>query len=189
MKKEWVQSSFCPFVAKLGSILEPPFFRTRTLGFQNSRPMIQYGAFLEPKGQVHNELWPFGGDLKRCRKLSQKTMDLETLKHRKWCSRVGAVRILQKGDVLEKVPKRTQNGAKMHAKSDERRPRIPRGRPGGDFDTCWCASRAAKCERRLVRKKVPKIDPSKIEILRPFGILCARPGRVRGSCLALEFET
>ena len=149
----------------MGSILEPPFFRTRPLGFQNGRPMIQNGDFLEPKGQVHNELWPFGGDQKRCRKLCQKRMDFETLKHRKWCSRVGAVRILRKGDVLEKVPKSTQNGDKMHAKSDERRPRIPRGGPGGDFDTFWCASRAAPCPKKRVRKMTPKMDPSKIEIL------------------------
>ena len=58
-------------------------------------------------------------------------MDFETLNRRKWCSRVGAVRILQKGDVLEKVPKRNQNGAKMHATSDQRRPRTPKERPGG----------------------------------------------------------
>ena len=85
-------------------------------------------------------------------------MDLETLNPRKWCSRAGAVRILQKGDVLEKVPKRSQNGAKMHAKSDHGRPRTPKERPGGDFDSFWCASRAAWCPKKGVPKTSLKMD-------------------------------
>ena len=163
-----------------------PFFRNRPLGFQNGRPMIQYGHFLEPKGGPGPQKVAFGGDQTRCRKLCQKTMDFETLNRRKWCSRVGAVRILQKGDVLEKVPKRSQNGAKMHAKSDQRRPRTPKERPGGDFDTFWCASRAAPCPKKRVRKMTPKMDPSKIETLGLLKRDGGRPGRVRGSWLALE---
>ena len=164
-KKERVCLKIWALFAKMGSILEPPFFRNRPLGFQNGRPMIQYGHFLEPKGGPGLQKVAFWGAQKRCRKLCQKTMDLETLSRRKWCSRVGAVRILQKGDVLKTVPKRSQNGAKIHAKSDQRRPRTPKERPGGDFDTFWCASRAAPCPKKRVRKMTPKMDPSKIEIL------------------------
>ena len=68
----------------------------------------------------------------------------------------------------------------------------PKERPGGDFDSFWCASRAAPCPKKRVRKMTPKMDPSKIEILGLFWIMpvdFGRPGRVRGSCLALEFET
>jgi len=90
------------------------------------------------------------------------TMHFETLIPRKWCSRAGAVRNLQKGDVLEKVPKRSQNGAKMHAKSDHGRPRTPKERPGGDFDSFWCASRAAWCPKKGVPKTSIKMVPQQI---------------------------
>ena len=58
----------------------------------------------------------------------------------------------------------------------------PKERPGGDFDSFWCASRAAPCPKKRVRKMTPKMDPSKIEILGLWGFYvlglaeCADPG-------------
>ena len=38
----------------------------------------------------------------------------------------------------------------------------PKERPGGDFDSFWCASRAAPCPKKGVPKTSPKMDPQKI---------------------------
>ena len=92
-------------------------------------------------------------------------MDFETFSPRNLCSRAGAVRILQTGDVLKTVPKRTQNGAKIMPYLTTGGHGAPKERPGGDFDSFWCASRAAPCPKKRVRKMTPKMDPSKIEIL------------------------
>jgi hypothetical protein len=138
-----------------------PFFRNRALGFQIGRPMIQYGHFLEPKGGPGPQKVAFWGDQKRYRKLSQKPMDFETLKRRKWCSRAGAVRILQKGDVLEKVPKRNQNGAKMHATSDQRRPRTPKERPGGGLRHLLVRFESGPVSEKEGPKNEPKHGPLK----------------------------
>ena len=50
----------------------------------------------------------------------------------------------------------------MHAKSDHGRPRTPKERPGGDFDSFWCASRAAWCPKKGVPKTSIKMVPQKI---------------------------
>ena len=46
-----------------------PFFRNRSLGFQNGRPMIQYGHFLEPKRGPGPQKVAFGKELKTMPKI------------------------------------------------------------------------------------------------------------------------
>ena len=98
-------------------------------------------------------------------------MDFETLNPRKWCSRVGAVRILQKGDALEKVPQRNQNEPKMHAKSDHRRPRTPQGAARGGLRLLLVRFESGPVSEKEGPKNDPKNGPLKNIDFGAFGTL------------------
>ena len=95
-------------------------------------------------------------------------MDFETFSPRNLCSRAGAVRILQTGDVLKTVPKRTHNGATNHAIFDHRRPRTPQGAARGGLRLLLVRFESGPVSEKEGPKNDPKNGPLKN---RDFGAL------------------
>ena len=168
---------FCNYGSKWGPFRDPCFSEIGPLGSKMAARRFNTGTFC-PQREAQ--------DLKKCT-LGGTKNDAENNVKKQWILRpstLGNGALVQARCAFckkEMFWKRSQKGAKMEPKC---MPNLttgghgpPKERPGGDFDSFWCASRAAPCPKKGVPKTSIKIVPQQI-IKNRFGRARGGPGRL-----------